>query len=66
LVEYNRYHFALYHFFNAHDSQVWFFDGLLSSWTFLSQLLSFLTKIYVFSLKSILSLHYWDSVFHLF
>jgi hypothetical protein len=34
----------LFSFFNAHDSQVWSFNELLSSSMFLSQLLSLLSK----------------------
>jgi hypothetical protein len=46
----------LFSFFNAHDSQVWSFDGVAEFLHFLSQLLSSLTKSSAFSLISILSL----------
>jgi hypothetical protein len=45
-------------FFKTHDSQVWSFIESLNSCIFLSQLLSYMTKISsVFSLISILSLN---------
>jgi plasmid replication initiation protein len=45
-------------FFNAHDSQVWSFDGISEFLHIVSQLLSSLTKSFsVFSLISILSLN---------
>jgi hypothetical protein len=46
----------LFSFFNAHDSQVWSFDGVASSCIFPSQLLCCLTIYSVFCLISILSL----------
>jgi hypothetical protein len=45
-IEYITYTFGLHLFsFDAHDSQVWSFDGVTESCIFLSQLLSCLTKI---------------------
>jgi hypothetical protein len=57
-VEYITYTFGLqFSFFNAHDEQVWSFNGIAEFFMFILQLLSFLSKdSSVLSLISILPL----------